>query len=189
MNDHKPRCAFCLKDPLYIAYHDEEWSAPLHQEERHFEMLLLETMQAGLNWWTILRRREGFRRAFADFDAVKIALFNEEDVHRLLQNSDIIRHEGKIRAAIQNAQVFEKIQTLWGSYDAFIWSFTDGAVISSTWETAPAARSALSERVNKAMRQLGFVFVGSVTVQAYLQAIGVLHEHWSGCFLAPENAK
>lgn len=178
------RCQRCLKYPDYIRYHDEERGAPLHDEDRHFEMLMLETMQAGLSRWTILQRRENYRQAFADFDPKQIVLFDEQKVEELMQNEGIIRNRNKIVSTISNAQAFLDIQSKFGSFDTYIWWFTDGKVIDNQLKSMSdyQPRSALSDKITKDLKKRGFRFVGSTTVYAWLQAIGIINDHLTSCF-------
>lgn len=180
----KNRCGWCLSSELYMKYHDTEWGVPLHDEQKHFEFLLLETMQAGLSWITILKRREEYRKAFANFDPKKIALFDEARVEGLMQNAGIIKYRKKIEAAITNAQKFLEVQKEYGSFDKFIWKFTNGKSIKSSLKSLNDARAttALSDTVTKELKNLGFKFVGSTTVYAHLQAIGVVNDHLVDCF-------
>lgn len=179
------RCPWCLASEQYQHYHDEEWGKPLHDESKHFEMLMLETMQAGLSWHTILKKREGFRRAFANFDAKKIAQFTQQDIERLMLDENIIRHRGKISATIRNAQAFLEIQNTFGSYDNYIWHFTDHQVIDNHPATMAnvATQTALSDTIAKDLKKHGFKFVGSTTIYAYLQAIGVVNDHLAECWI------
>lgn len=180
----KERCLWCGTDPLYLRYHDEEWGTPLHDEGRHFEFLLLETQQAGLSWITILRKREAYRKAFSGFDPRKVALYGEAEVQALLENPGIIRNRRKIEAAIKNAQAFLAIQKELGSFDAWIWSFTQGKPLVNRW-TEPRqipVTTELSDRVSAEMKKRGFSFVGSTTIYAHLQAIGVVDDHLTRCF-------
>ncbi|MEW6548224.1 MAG: DNA-3-methyladenine glycosylase I [Spirochaetota bacterium] len=180
----KERCPWCGTDPLYLRYHDEEWGTPLHDEGRHFEFLLLETQQAGLSWITILRKREAYRKAFSGFDPRKVALYGEAEVQALLENPGIIRNRRKIEAAIKNAQAFLAIQKEFGSFDAWIWSFTQGKPLVNRW-TEPRqipVTTELSDRVSAEMKKRGFSFVGSTTIYAHLQAIGVVDDHLTRCF-------
>ena len=178
------RCPWCMGSEEYQRYHDEEWGKPLHDESKHFEMLMLETMQAGLSWHTILKKREGFRQAFAGFDAKKITQFSATDVERLMSNPNIIRHRGKISATISNAKAFLDIQNIFGGYDAYIWHFTQGKVIDTAWTDMGdiPTRSVLSDTIAKDLKKRGFKFVGSTTIYAYLQAIGVLNDHLVTCW-------
>lgn len=180
------RCGWCVGDRLYEKYHDEEWGVPVHDDKKHFEFLILEGAQAGLSWLTILRRREGYRTAFAGFDADKVAQFTEADVERLLQDPGIIRNRLKIRAAIKNAQVFLDIQKECGSFDAYIWGFVDGKpqiTKPKKLKDIPAT-SELSDRVSKDLKKRGMSFVGSTIMYAHLQATGVINDHVANCYLS-----
>src|SRR3990167_4181315 len=178
------RCSWCEGSELYERYHDEEWGKPLHDEKKHFEFFLLETMQAGLSWITILKRREHYRKAFANFNPKHVAKFDEKKVEKLMQNEGIIRNRKKIESAINNAQRFLEIQKEFGSFDQFIWSFTNGKVIKNHWKNVDQMKptSALSDEVTKALKKRGFKFVGSTTIYAHLQAIGVIDDHVMDCF-------
>ena len=187
----KYRCEWCLKHPDYIAYHDIEWWNPMHDESKHFEMLLLETMQAGLSRWTILQRREHYRKAFANFDPKKVAKFDEKKVEELMQNAGIIRNQAKIRAAIKNAQLFLDIQKEYWSFDAYIWWFTKGKVVDNKLSDKSqfVSTSPLSDAVSKDMKKRWFAFVWSTTIYAHLQAIGVINDHMMKCFRYKEVKK
>jgi DNA-3-methyladenine glycosylase I len=178
------RCAWCGTDSLYVSYHDEEWGNPLHDEHKHFEFLLLETMQAGLSWITILRKRENYRKAFAQFDAEKVAQFTDKEVDILMLNEGIIRNRRKIEAAVKNARAFLAVQQEFGSFDAYIWSFTQNKAIVNSWTSLKEvpAKTDLSDIISKDMKKRGFAFVGSVTIYAHLQAIGVVNDHLVSCF-------
>lgn len=183
--DHKTRCGWVnLKNPLSIRYHDEEWGRPLHEEPKHFEFLMLETFQAGLSWETILNRREAFRHAFDEFNAEKIARYDEEDVTRLLNDASIIRAENKIRAAIQNAIIFLSIQKEWGSFDAYIWHFSNHKILDSNPQSLHdlPASSPLSKTISDDLKKRGMKFIGPVIAYAHLQAIGIINDHISSCF-------
>lgn len=178
------KCDWCLSSELYQDYHDKEWGVPLHDEQKHFEFLLLETMQAGLSWITILKRRENYRNAFANFDPIKVAKFTSKDVERLMQDSGIIRNLKKIESAINNAKMFLAIQNQYGSFDSYIWSFTKNRVVKNkrrNLKNLPAT-SSLSDKVAKDLKKHGFSFVGSTTIYAHLQAIGVINDHLVDCF-------
>jgi len=184
MEDGKNRCSWCNKSELYQRYHDEEWGKPLHDEAKHFEFLLLETMQAGLSWYTILQRRENYRKAFANFIALEVAGFTEIDVERLMNDSGIIRNRAKINAAIINAGLFLQIQQEFGSFDKYIWGFTDNQVINNEWHSLSQvpATTELSDTVAKDLKKRGFKFVGSTTIYAHLQAIGIVNDHLVDCW-------
>ena len=178
------RCAWCGADPIYQAYHDEEWGVPLHDERGLFEFLVLEGAQAGLSWLTILRKREGYRRAFADFDAETVARFGEDDMVRLLADSGIVRNRLKIAAAIGNARATLKLREQFGGLDAYFWRFVDGRPIQNAWQdiSQVPARTPLSDTISKDLRQLGFKFVGSTIVYAHMQATGMVNDHTVDCF-------
>lgn len=178
------RCSWCEGIDIYERYHDEEWGVPLHDEQKHFEFLLLETMQAGLSWITILKKRENYRDAFAGFDPNIVAKFDKSKIEELMQNPGIIRNRLKIEAAVNNANRFLYVQQEFGSFDKFIWSFTNGKTVKNKWadlkQVAPTTE--LSDKVAKELKKLGFKFVGSTTVYAHLQAIGVVNDHIIDCF-------
>jgi DNA-3-methyladenine glycosylase I len=180
----KPRCPWCAKDELYRRYHDEEWGAPVHDDRRLFEFLVLEGAQAGLSWHTILKKREGYRRAFAGFDPETVARFGDEDAARLLADPSIVRNRLKIAAAVTNARAFLRVQERFGSFDAYIWGFTDGGVIQNRWadmaEVPP--RTPLSDAISKDLKKRGFTFVGSTIVYAHMQATGMVNDHLVACF-------
>lgn len=188
MTDMEPkRCAWATTD-LYKVYHDSEWGVPEHDDRKLFEMLILEGMQAGLSWITILKKREAFREAFDRFDYQKIAAYDEEKVEELLQNPGIIRNRLKIQAAITNAQKFMEIQKEEGSFDAFLWSYVDGKPIRhhlKSEEEIPVT-TPLSDRISKDLKKRGFRFVGSTIIYSYMQAIGMVDDHVEGCFRRTE---
>lgn len=176
-------------NPIYMEYHDTEWGVPSHDDRYLFEMLVLESFHCGLSWLLILKKREAFQLAFDHFDPVLVAQYDEDKVQSLLQNANIVRHVGKIRAAIANAQAFLRVQQAWGSFDAYIWSFTAGAVQYLDGDTLPT-RTALSDLVAKDLKRRGFKFMGSVTTLSYLQAIGVCNHHVPNCdWFTGENAQ
>jgi len=176
------RCSWCGSDPLYVAYHDTEWGVPCRDGRALFEQLTLEGFQAGLSWITILRKREGFRAAFSGFDPEMIAVFNEDDIARLLGDSGIVRHRGKIEATIGNAQAWLDM----GGADAFacfIWNFVDGTPLQpnrATMSDVPA-QTPLSTAMSKALKKKGFRFCGPTTVYAFMQAAGLVNDHMIGC--------
>ena len=178
------RCSWATTD-LYKEYHDNEWGKPVHDENKLFEMLILEGMQAGLSWLTILNKREAFRIAFDNFDCKKVALYDDAKIEELMQNSSIVRNRLKIKSAITNAQQFIKIQESYGSFDSFIWSYVDGKPILNHFQTETdiPARTALSDQISKDLKKLGFKFVGSTIIYAYMQAIGIVNDHVKGCHL------
>jgi DNA-3-methyladenine glycosylase I len=171
-------------DPAYVRYHDEEWGVPVRDERVHFEFLILEGAQAGLSWWTILRKREGYRNAFAEFDAVKVARFTPRTVEKLLENPQIVRNRQKVEAAINNARAFLKIQREFGSFDTYVWEFVGGKPIVNRWRkmSEVPATSKESDALSKDLKQRGFKFVGSTIVYAHMQATGLVNDHLVGCF-------
>ena len=178
------RCAWPGTDPLYVAYHDDEWGVPVHDDQKLFEMLILEGAQAGLSWITILRRREGYRRAFDGFDPAVVAEYGEEKIAALLQDDGIIRNRQKVRSAVSNAQLFLKVQAEFGSFDAYIWGFVDGTPIQNTWRAMGEipAKTPLSDAISKDLVKRGFKFVGSTIVYAHMQASGMVNDHVVECF-------
>ncbi|MFZ4615163.1 MAG: DNA-3-methyladenine glycosylase I [Rectinemataceae bacterium] len=184
------RCPWCGTDPLYVRYHDEEWGSPLHDEGKHFEFLLLETQQAGLSWITILRKREAYREAFAGFEAAKVARFGQAQVEKLMENPGIIRNRRKIEASITNAKAFLAIQEAAGSFDSWIWNFAGGLPLVNAPRTLAdiPTTSQLSDSLAKELKRRGFSFVGSTTIYAHLQSIGVVNDHLTSCFRFAELA-
>ncbi len=184
MNTQK-RCAWPGEDPLYIAYHDEEWGVPVRDSRQLFEKLILDGFQAGLSWITILRRREGFLRAFDGFDPVKIACYDEEDIERLMQDRGIIRNRQKILATIKNAGLYlEMEQERAGAFSDFLWSFTGGETRQNNWRSLndlPAATPE-SEAMSKALKKKGFGFCGPTICYAFMQAVGMVNDHSVDCF-------
>jgi len=185
------RCPWCGSDPLYLRYHDEEWGVPVHNERMHFEFLLLETQQAGLSWRTILGKREAYRAAFANFDPEKVARFSAPEIERFLADPSLIRNRRKLEAAVTNARAFLKIQERYGSFDAWIWHFVDGRPMLNTWKDIAElpVRTPLSDSISNEMKKAGFAFVGSVTIYAHLQAIGIVNDHLVSCFRHEEIAR
>ncbi|WP_288370150.1 DNA-3-methyladenine glycosylase I [uncultured Algoriphagus sp.] len=178
------RCPWCLGFTQYIEYHDKEWGVPVYDDKTHFEFLILESAQAGLSWATILKKREGYRKAFADFDYQIVAEFPDSYVEELLQDPGIIRNKLKIKAAINNAQRFMEIQKEFGSFSEYIWSFVGGKPIQNqlkSMEEAPAT-SAESDRLAKDLKKRGFKFLGSTTIYAHMQATGLINDHLVDCF-------
>lgn len=180
----KKRCSWCEKDDLYRRYHDEEWGRPLHDESKHFEFLLLETMQAGLSWYTVLVKRENYRKAFANFDPLVVSLYTADDIDVLMQNTGLIRNRRKLEAAVVNAQKFLAIQHEFGSFDNYIWGFNNHQVTDNPLRNLneAIATSELSDRVSADMKKRGFKFVGSTTIYAHLQAIGIVNDHFADCW-------
>ena len=176
----KKRCGWCnLKNPLYVKYHDEEWGVPVYDDSTLFEFLVLEPFQAGLSWETILNKRENFRVAFDGFDPEVICGYGQEKIEALMADAGIIRNRRKIEATIVNAEVFLKIQKEWGSFSAYIWSFTDGKILYENDKTF----SPLSDRISKDLKKRGMKFVGTTIIYSYLQAVGIINSHEDGCYL------
>ncbi|MCS6818760.1 MAG: DNA-3-methyladenine glycosylase I [Chitinophagales bacterium] len=182
--DNKHRCDWCLKDELYVQYHDLEWGTPVYDDTVLFEFLILESFQAGLSWHTILKKRENFRRAFASFDATTVAAYGEKEIDLLMQDKGIIRNRLKIEAAINNARCFLEIQRQYGTFSNYIWSFTDGKIIRNfpvNLLELPAT-SPHSDAMSKDMTKKGFKFRGSKICYAFMQAIGMVDDHLVGCW-------
>jgi DNA-3-methyladenine glycosylase I len=177
-------------DADYQAYHDTEWGVPVHDERRHFEFLVLEGAQAGLSWATVLRKRAAYRRAFADFDAERVARFNQRSVDRLLGDAGIIRNRLKIESTITNARQFLKLQEAFGSFDAYVWRFVDGRPLVNRWQTQKQvpATSTESDTLSRDLKQRGFRFVGSTIIYAHMQATGLVNDHVVSCFRHAECA-
>lgn len=175
------RCEWISGKPdYYVEYHDHVWGVPEHDERLLFQWLILESFHVGLSWQLVLSKKDHFLNAFDQFDYEKIALYDESDVEHLLQDEGIIRHQGKIRAAIANAQAFIKVQKEFGSFDQYIWGFVDGKQQVSQSDERPTS-SPLSDAVTKDMKKRGFKFIGSITIYSYLQAIGIINDHDLGC--------
>ena len=175
------RCGWAQSDPLMRAYHDEEWGVPQNDPRMLWEMLMLEGFQAGLAWIIVLRKREAFRAGFANFDPQKVARFDQADIERLMADPGIIRARAKIEATIRGAQIFVEMAERGESFADFCWSFTDGKVLKSDGHGFIAS-SPLSERISKEMKRRGFKFVGPTIVYAWMQAVGIVNDHASGCF-------
>ncbi|MES2207187.1 MAG: DNA-3-methyladenine glycosylase I [Pseudomonadota bacterium] len=175
------RCAWAENDSLMQAYHDEEWGNPQHDSRMLWEMLMLEGFQAGLAWITVLKKREAFRKAFANFDPVKVARFEEKDIERLMNNEGIIRSRSKIEATIKGAQIYCDMAANRENFNEFCWSFTKGKVIKSDGKIF-LAQSDLSVSISKELKRRGFKFVGPVIVYAWMQAVGIIHDHSAECF-------
>lgn len=181
--DGKQRCCWANPaNPRYVAYHDDEWGVPVHDDGRLFEMLVLECFQAGLSWECILNKREAFRRAFDGFDLDAVCAYGQQKVEALLQDASIVRNRLKVDAAITNARIFRSMQEAHGSFAAYLWGWTDGKVVRETG----LATSLLSDAVSADLKRRGMKFVGSTVVYAYLQAVGVIDSHEEGCFLHKE---
>jgi DNA-3-methyladenine glycosylase I len=177
------RCGWCLGSPAYIRYHDEEWGRPVHDDRVLFEFLILEGAQAGLSWATILAKRENYRKAFADFDPVKLARFSDAKLEKLLLDPGIVRNRLKVFSVRSNAQAFLAVQKEFGSFDRYLWRWVDGTPLRNSPETLKQvpARTELSDRISKDLLKRGFKFVGSTILYAYLQAVGVINDHLADC--------
>ena len=182
----RDRCPWCGVDPIYVAYHDDEWGRPLRDERRLFEMLILEGAQAGLAWITILKKRDNYRRAFAGFDAEKIARFGAADQARLLQDPGIVRNRLKVAAAIDNARAYLRLREERNALSNWLWGFVDGEPIVNRPRSMAEVptRTELSDTISKELKRRGFRFVGSTIVYAYLQSVGVVDDHLAGCWRA-----
>jgi len=178
------RCEWCLSDPIYIKYHDEEWGRPLTDDRKLFEFLVLESMQAGLSWLTILKKRPGFRQAFCNFEIDKVANFDESKVQELLANPEIIRNKLKIRAAINNAKRVKEIQSEFGSFSNYIWTFVNHQPIIHQFDDINQipASTPLSDKITKELKKKGFKFIGTTIIYSFMQAVGMVNDHLVGCF-------
>lgn len=188
----KDRCDWCKNSfEAYVRYHDEEWGVPVFDDRVHFEFLILESAQAGLSWSTVLKKREGYRQAFANFDPEKVARFGEADIQQLLQNPAVIRNELKIRSAVNNAGKFLDIREQFGSFSNYIWRFVEGKPVSNRWKTMEEvpATTEVSDRLSKDLKKRGFKFVGSTIMYAHMQATGLVNDHLTGCFRHAEIEK
>jgi len=182
------RCGWAVSDPLYLEYHDKEWGVPVYDDNRIFEFLILEGMQAGLSWITILKKRENFRKAFDQFDPEKVACYDTQKIDTLLSNEGIIRNKLKVNAAVTNAKAFLKVTKEFGSFSEYIWGFTDHKVIVNHWKSLDElpAKTELSEKISKDLKKRGFKFVGPTIIYAHMQAAGMVNDHITSCFRHPE---
>jgi len=187
MNE-KNRCCWCGDIPIYVSYHDNEWGRPAHDDNKLFEMLILEGAQAGLSWLTILKKRENYRVAFDGFDPAKVALYGDAKIEELMTNSGIVRNRLKINAAIANAKAFLRIQEEYGSFDKFLWNFVDNKPIVNRLEKMEdfVATSPISDKISKDLKKRGMNFVGSTIIYAFMQAIGMVNDHFIDCFVYEE---
>ena len=185
------RCAWGTDDPLYLEYHDQEWGVPVHDDRKLFEFLVLDSMQAGLNWLIILRKRENFRRAFDNFNPEKIAKYDEKKIQQLLLDEGIIRNSRKIESAIQNARAFLAVQKEFGSFDAYIWRFIRGKLKQNAWKALKEipSKTKESEAMSKDLVKRRFKFVGSTICYAFMQAVGMVNDHTIDCFRHDEISK
>ena len=180
----KTRCEWSGTDELYVKYHDDEWGVPVHDDKVHFEFLILEGAQAGLSWITILRKREGYRKLFSDFDVTKVSRFTEKKIKKLLLNPAIVRNKLKVRSAVSNAKAFMEVQKEFGSFDKYIWQFVNNKPIVNKWKKMSdlPATSKESDALSKDLKKRGFKFVGSTIMYAHMQAIGMINDHTTDCF-------
>lgn len=186
------RCAWAKpNEPLYIQYHDEEWGVPVYDDDKLFEMLILEGVQAGLSWITVLKKRDNYQKALNGFDARKIARYNEKKIQQLLNNPGIIRNKLKINAAILNAQAFLEVQEQYDGFQKYIWQFVEGQPIVNRWRHLKdiPATTAQSDAMSKDLKKSGFKFVGSTICYAYMQAVGMVNDHTTDCFRYKEITK
>ena len=186
----KNRCAWADTDPLLQKYHDEEWGRPVHDDRKHYMYLLMEAMSCGLSWLLMLKKQEAFQRCFADFDYNKVATFTDDDACRIATEEGMIHSERKVKAMIANARAFCKVREEFGTFDKYIWSFTNGqTMVYPEHQKEPCVRNELSDRVAKDMKRRGFKYIGSVIVYSHLQGIGVINDHQHNCFLYNPNLK
>lgn len=181
----KTRCDWCENTfDEYVAYHDEEWGVPVHDDKTHFEFLILEGAQAGLSWSTILKKRKGYRQAFENFEVERVARFDEQKIKKLLQNPEIVRNNLKIRSAVTNARAFIRVQEEFGSFSSYIWSFTGEKPITNYWEknSQVPATTKESDALSKDLKKRGFKFTGSTIMYAHMQATGLVNDHLTTCF-------
>ena len=181
---NQKRCPWVTADPIYIKYHDEEWGKPVHDDNKLFEFLILESFQAGLSWLTVLKKRENFRKAFADFDPVKVSKFTPAKIEKLMLDEGIIRNRLKIEAAVNNAKCFLKIQKEFGSFDKYVWGFVKGRTVQNKFKTLKdyPAKTALSDAMSEDMGKRGFKFRGSTICYAFMQAVGMVNDHTVECW-------
>ena len=178
------RCSWCGDDELYIKYHDREWGVPVYDDRKHFEFMVLESAQAGLSWLTILKKREGYRETYANFDPKVVAGFSDEKIEELLKHEGIIKNGKKIKASVNNAQRFIEIQEEFGSFSNYLWKFVDYQPLINSWndESEIPAQTDLSVAVSKDLKKRGFTFLGPIIVYSHLQATGVVNDHIQACF-------
>jgi DNA-3-methyladenine glycosylase I len=185
------RCTWCGDDPLYMAYHDDEWGVPVHDDRLLFEFLILEGAQAGLSWLTILKKRENYRKAFDSFDIETAATYSQDDINRLLADSGIVRNRLKINSAIKNARGVISIQEEFGSLDSYLWRYVDGIPKQNEWKSMAEipAKTELSEMMSTDLKKRGFNFVGPTICYAFMQAVGMVNDHTTDCFRHKEIKK
>ena len=178
------RCSWCEGNDQYVQYHDNDWGVPVHNDNKHFEYLILEGAQAGLSWLTILKRREHYRKVYDGFDPSLVAQYTEEKMQELLSDPGIIRNKLKVRASVNNAKLFLEIQKEFGSFDKYIWKFTNGKTVKNSWKSLSElpAKTELSDRISSDLKKRGFKFTGSTIIYAHLQAAGIVNDHLTSCF-------
>ena len=178
------RCSWCENNELYVKYHDEEWGVPVHEDKKHFEFPILEIAQAGLNWLIVLRKRENYRKAYDNFDPVKIAKYDDNKINQLMNDPGIIRNQRKIEASVNNAKRFLDIKERFGSFDSYIWSFVDNKPVINSWRSDSEIPSTteLSDMISNDLKKRGFKFIGSTIIYAHMQAIGIVNDHIVNCF-------
>jgi len=183
LRDQKQRCSWAIS-PLAVAYHDREWGIPVHDDRIHFEFLTLEGAQAGLSWETILRKRDGYRRAFASLDPARVARFSVARIERILADPAIVRNRRKVESTVTNAKAFLRVARQFGNFETYVWRFVDGSPIYNAWRSSNEvpARTEISDALSADLRARGFSFVGSTIVYAYMQAVGLVNDHLRSCF-------
>lgn len=188
---NKKRCSWVDESELYKNYHDKEWGVPIHDDKILFEMLVLESFQAGLSWITILKKRQEFKNAFDNFDVIKVSKYDNNKIEQLVKNDKIIRHRGKILASINNSKKFIEIQNEFGSFDKFIWRYVDNTPIIGEFETLKDVpiNTMISDKISKDLKKLGFKFVGSTIIYSFMQAIGMVNDHTKDCYLYKGNER
>jgi DNA-3-methyladenine glycosylase I len=191
MTDNKPRCEWCRGEEIYEKYHDKEWGVPLHSDRKLFEFLILEGAQAGLSWITILKKRKTYREVFDQFDFNKVAEYKEAKIQSLLKNPGIIRNKLKVNAAVKNANAFIKVRQEFGTFNKYIWQFTDGKTIQNQWKSLKdiPAETEISRTMSKDLKKRGFTFVGPTICYAFMQAIGMVNDHVVDCYRYKELKK
>lgn len=184
----KIRCSWCGDTPIYVDYHDNEWGRPVHDDRKLFEMLILEGAQAGLSWLTILKKRDNYRAAFDGFDPAKVALYDDAKIEELMQNPGIVRNKLKVNAAVANAKTVLAIQEEFGSFDAYLWGFVDGEPVVNRFEKIEdfVTTSPVSDAISKDLKKRGCNFVGSTIIYAFMQAVGMVNDHFVDCFVYEE---
>jgi DNA-3-methyladenine glycosylase I len=182
--DDKPRCGWPADDPVMLRYHDEEWGVPVHEDRKWFEFMVLDAFQAGLSWRTVLHKREAFRKVFCNFDPLRVAWMTKKQIEGACLNPAIIRNHLKIQAAVQNAKAFLRLQESYGSFDSYIWAFTEGRIINGKRRSPKhvPASTPLSDKVSKSLKEHGFSFAGTTICYAFLQAGGIVNDHLTRCF-------